>query len=139
MVNACAALGVAKATFYRSLKSRKEPEKKTRPAPRRKLSDLERANILTVLNSERFVDLAPTQVYATLLDEGTYLCSVSTMYRILRNAGEVLERRHQRRHRQYQKPELLATAPNQVYSWDITKVRGPEKLISFHLYVVIDI
>jgi len=139
VANACTALGVSRATFYRSLKPKKEPEKKARAAPKRRLSDPERANILDVLNSERFVDLAPSQVYARLLDDGIYLCSVSTMYRILRTAGAVLERRRQRRHREYKKPELLATAPNQVWSWDITKVRGPEKLVYFHLYVIIDI
>jgi putative transposase len=83
--------------------------------------------------------MAPTQVYARLLDHGIYHCSVSTMYRILRAEDEVRERRNQRQHRDYKKPELLATAPNQVWSWDITKLRGPEKLVYYHLYVILDI
>lgn len=85
------------------------------------------------------MDKAPVQVYATLLDEGTYLCSISTMYRILRSANEVHERRRQRSHRNYKKPELLATAPNQVWSWDITKLRGPVKWHFYYLYVILDI
>jgi putative transposase len=97
------------------------------------------ANILDVLHSERFVDKAPRTVYATLLDEGIFLCSVSTMYRILRANGEVLERRKQRNHRNYTKPELLATQPNQVWSWDITKLRGPAKWHFYYLYVIMDI
>jgi putative transposase len=88
---------------------------------------------------ERFVDKAPTEVYATLLDEGTYHCSVRTMYRILAEAGEVRERRNQARHPKYQAPELLATAPNQVWSWDITKLRGPVKWSYYYLYVILDI
>jgi putative transposase len=94
---------------------------------------------LDVLHSERFVDKAPRTVYATLLDEGIFLCSVSTMYRILRANGEVLERRKQRNHRNYTKPELLATQPNQVWSWDITKLRGPAKWHFYYLYVIMDI
>jgi putative transposase len=91
------------------------------------------------LNSERFMDKAPRQVYASLLDEGRYLCSVSTMYRVLRTHDEVRERRDIRRHPVYKKPELLATAPNQVWSWDITLLRGPVKWSHFALYTVLDI
>jgi putative transposase len=94
---------------------------------------------LDVLHSERFVDKAPRTVYATLLDEGSFLCSVSTMYRILRASGEVHERRKQRNHRNYTKPELLATQSNQVWSWDITKLRGPAKWHFYYLYVIMDI
>ena len=95
--------------------------------------------MLDILHTERFVDKAPTEVYATLLDEGTYHCSVRTMYRILSEAAEVRERRNQARHPKYQAPELLATAPNQVWSWDITKLRGPVKWTYFYLYVILDI
>ena len=91
------------------------------------------------LNSERFVDQAPTEVYATLLDAGKYLCSVRTMYRILEEHAELRERRDQLRHPNYEKPVLLATGPNQVWSWDITKLLGPMKWVYFHLYVILDI
>ena len=95
--------------------------------------------VLGELHSMRFVDQAPREIYATLLDEGTYHCSVRTMYRILDQEKELRERRNQRRHPQYKKPELLATGPNQVWSWDITKLRGPVKWSYFYLYVIIDI
>jgi putative transposase len=95
--------------------------------------------VLTALNSERFVDQAPAQVVATLLDEDRYLCSERTMYRILATHGQVRERRDQLRHPSYQRPELLATAPNQLWSWDITKLPGPAKWTHFHLYVIIDV
>src|SRR5260370_29321766 len=91
------------------------------------------------MRSERFVDRWPSEMYETLLDEGTYLCSIRTMYRILEENGEVRERRDQLRHPQYQKPELLATGPNQVWSWDITKLLGPVKWRYFYLYVILDI
>lgn len=92
-----------------------------------------------MLHSDRFVDQAPASVYATLLDEGTYLCSVRTMYRLLKEQDEVRERRNQLRHPQYAKPELLATSPNQVWSWDITKLLGPAKWTYYYLYVILDI
>lgn len=95
--------------------------------------------MLSVLHSNRFVDTAPGEVYATLLDEETYLCSERTMYRILDECDEVRERRNQLRHPNYTKPELLATAPNQVWSWDITKLRGPVKWTYYYLYVLLDI
>ncbi len=107
--------------------------------PRNALSAAERSTILETLDSERFADLAPPQVHAQLLDEGVYLCSVSTMYRILRANGEVRERRRLARHPEYLKPELLATGPRQVFSWDITKLRGPQKGVWFSLLVMIDI
>jgi putative transposase len=109
-----------------------------KPQPRA-LSHTERAAVLGVLHEERFVDQAPATVYATLLDEGRYLCSVPTMYRVLHAADEVHERRRQARHPATVKPELVATAPNSVWSWDITKLLGPEKWTYFHLYVIIDI
>lgn len=95
--------------------------------------------VIDVLHEDRFVDKAPAEVYATLLDEGVYLCSIRTMYRILQAESEVRERRNQLRHPEYKKPELLATAPNQVWSWDITKLKGPVKWTYFYLYVIIDI
>jgi putative transposase len=113
------------------------------PTPRarshRAFSDTERDRVLEVLNSERFCDHAPAQVWATLLDEGTYLASISTMYRILRSEHQVRERRRQARHPARVKPELMADAPNQVWSWDITKLAGPHKWNWFHLYVILDI
>jgi putative transposase len=98
-----------------------------------------RQAVVDILHSERFVDRAPHEVYATLLDEGVYYCSIRTMYRILKENQEVRERRNQLRHPAYQKPELLATAPNQVWSWDITKLLGPVKWSYFYLYVILDI
>ena len=100
------------------------PKPKRRPRPHRALDETEREEVPGALHCERFVDKAPAQVWATLLDEGTYLCSIRTMYRILEEHGEVRERRNQRRHPNYTKPELLAEAPNQVWSWDITKLPG---------------
>jgi putative transposase len=91
------------------------------------------------LNSQEFSDKAPAEVYATLLDRRQYLCSIRTMYRILGENGEVRERRDQLRHPAYKKPELLATGPNQVWSWDITKLLGPQKWTYFYLYVILDI
>ena len=108
-------------------------------APARALSVQERQEVLEVLHEPRFADHAPGQVYATLLDQDRYLCSERTMYRILANNAEVRERRNQLRHPAYQKPELLATGPNQVWSWDITKLLGPVKWTYFYLYVILDI
>jgi putative transposase len=103
------------------------------------LSCLERQQVLDLLHSPRFADSSPAQIYATLLDEGRYLCSVRTFYRLLQSQHEVRERRNQLRHPSYQRPELLATAPNQVWSWDITKLRGPLKGCNYSLYVILDI
>ena len=105
----------------------------------RALAPAERQAILAALHSERFADLAPDEVWAVLLDEGTYLGSVSTYYRVLREAGESRERRRQATHPAKVKPELVATGPNQVYSWDITKLHGPAKWVCYHLYVILDI
>jgi putative transposase len=134
---ACEALGVPRSSLYRSRQPRPEPV--PRPTPPHALSSQERAAIRSVLNSDRFMDLPPRQVFATLLDEGTYLCSVSSMYRILRAHGEVHERRDVRTHPVYTKPELLATGPNQVWSWDITAMRGPVTWCTYRLYTVLDI
>jgi putative transposase len=137
---ACRALGVARSTLYRSIRPASEPEPlRPRPKPDRALSEPERQEVLAQLHSERFVDRSPGEVHATLLDEGRFLCSVRTMYRILAAAQEVRERRNQARHPQYSKPVLLATRPNQVWSWDITKLLGPEKWTYFYLYVILDI
>ena len=95
--------------------------------------------MLATLHEDRFVDLAPTEIYAQLLDEGKHLCSIRTMYRVLAAAEEVRERRRQRLHPPYAKPELLATAPNQVWSWDITKLLGPATWTYFYLYVLLDV
>ena len=135
---ACEALGVARSTLYRRRQSATSKPKR-RPRPHRALDETEREEVLGALHCERFVDKAPAQVWATLLDEGTYLCSIRTMYRILEEHGEVRERRNQRRHPNYTKPELLAEAPNQVWSWDITKLRGPVKWTYYYLYVILDI
>jgi putative transposase len=105
----------------------------------RALAAVERQAILDMLHSERFADTAPAEAWATLLDEGTYLGSVSTFYRVLREAGENRERRAQATHPAAVKPELAATGPNQVYSWDITKLHGPAKWTYYHLYVILDI
>jgi putative transposase len=110
-----------------------------RPKPHRALGPDEKQRVLDTLHSRRFVDKAPAQVWAALLDEGTYHCSIRTMYRILAEHEEVRERRNQLRHPNYQKPELLAEAPNQVWSWDITKLLGPAKWTYFYLYVILDI
>lgn len=134
---ACAALGVARATLYRRRRPPTPP--RPRPTPPRALSAAERGDVLAVLHEERFVDKAPAEVYAELLDEGTYLCSPRTMYRILDSEKEVRERRDQLRHPPRSVPRLTATAPNQVWSWDITKLLGPVKGQVFHLYVMLDI
>jgi transposase InsO family protein len=117
------------------------PAVSARPAggPVNKLTEMERRRLLEVLNGERFVDLAPLQIYAQLLDEGVYLCSVSTMYRVWRENTLVAERRRVARHPAKACPELVATAPRQVYSWDITKLAGPVKGTYFDAYVMIDI
>ena len=135
----CAALGVSRATFYRSQAPKSVKPPRPRPPPPRALSPEERASVLDMLHEQRFADQAPAEVYNTLLDEGAYLCSTSTMHRILAANHEIRERRDQLRHPAYTAPELLAEAPNQVWSWDITKLRGPEKWSYFYLYVILDI
>jgi putative transposase len=143
--SACDALGVARASFYRQRPllgptlSVSFPAKAARPIPARALSSDERQSVRAALNSERFQDCSPAAIQATLLDEGQYLCSTRTMYRVLEEDGATRERRDQLVHPQYQKPELLATAANQLWSWDITKLRGPAKWTYFYLYVILDI
>jgi putative transposase len=134
---ACASLDLPRSSLYRA---RQGPQPaRPRPKPKRTLRDAERKAVCDTLNSQRFQDAAPRQVYATLLDEGIYLCSWSTMYRILHACSEVRERRNQLQHPNYAKPELLATAPNQVWSWDITKLKGPVTWTYYYLYVILDI
>jgi putative transposase len=137
----CAAVGLSRASFHRHQTAAKNPPAlmRPRPKPARALGEAERSRVLDLLREDRFVDQAPAEVYATLLDEGLYHCSIRTMYRILHENDEVRERRQQRRHPVYAKPELLAEGPNQVWSWDITKLMGPSKWTYFYLYVIIDI
>jgi putative transposase len=137
---ACHALAYPRATLYRHRAAAASPTVAApRPTPERALTPTEKEDVLSVLRSERFADKAPTEVYATLLDEGRFLCSPRTMYRILADAKEVRERRNQLRHPVYKKPELIATGPNQVWSWDITKLKGPVKWTYYYLYVMLDI
>ena len=137
---ACEALDLPRAGFYRHEKIPFGPPPPRRaPKPARSLSDDERRRVLDELHSERFADKAPREVWATLLDEGTWLCSPRTMYRILDSENETRERRNQLRRPRYKKPELLAEAPNQVWSWDITKLKGPAKWSCYQLYVIMDI
>jgi putative transposase len=137
ITSTCAALGLPKASYYRHLKPR-SPSKPRTPSHRALRHD-ERRAVLDVLHEPRFVDLAPAEVYAALLDEGRYLCSERTMYRVLAENAEIRERRNQLRHPNYKVPELLATGPNQLWSWDITKLRGPVKWTYFYLYVILDV
>lgn len=135
----CEALSVSRSSLLRRLAGPIATSPRARPGNRRRIPDAERQAIVDVLHSERFVDLAVPQIHAQLLDEGQFLCSVSTMYRLLRANAEVKERRSIARHPEYKKPELLATGPRQVLSWDITKIRGPHKGVWFSLLVMIDI
>jgi putative transposase len=132
----CEALGVAPATYYRSRRPERTPEPRSSS---RALSPQERQEVLDTLHEPRFVDAAPAQVVATLLDEERYLCSERTMYRVLRDNEEVRERRNQLRHPSYAAPELMATGPNELWSWDITKLKGPVKWTYFYLYVILDV
>lgn len=136
---ACRALGVARASVYRH---RQPPGARPAPVPRRSprvLAPAERAQVLAILHEDRFVDQAPAAVYASLLEDGRYLCSVRTMYRLLHGAGQVRERRRQRRHPRAEPPRLVATAPNQVWTWDITRLAGPHRGATYPLYVVLDL
>ena len=136
---ACAALSVPRATFYRRQKPKVEAVARPPRSVPRALPPDERNMVLSILNDDRFSDLAPAEVYATLLDEGKFVCSIPTMYRILRENQQVRERRNQLQHPHYKAPELLATGPNQLWSWDITKLKGPAKWTYFYLYVILDV
>jgi putative transposase len=137
---ACRALGAAHATIYRRRRPPEPRPPRRRPVPARALSQAEREAVLAELHSERFVDCSPAQVWATLLDEGRYLASERTMYRILAaHQGPVRERRDQLEHPPYAAPELLAERPNEVWSWDISKLKGPAKWTHYYLYVILDV
>lgn len=140
-VAACNALQIPRATFYRQQKAVKpKTGTKPRPEPPLALDIEERQKVIDILHSDRFIDMAPYQVYAALLDEGNYHCSIRTMYRYLNQEhGSVKERRHQVQRPNYKKPELLAIAPNEVWSWDITKLKCENKWTYFYLYVIMDI
>ena len=134
----CAALGLAPSSVYRQRRPGREAQQ-PRPRSHRALNDEQRKQVLDVLHNEAFVDKAPAEVMHTLAEKGEYYCSVRTMYRILDANAEVRERRDQLRHPSYAKPELVATGPNQVWSWDITKLKGPSKWVYYYLYVILDI
>lgn len=141
VAEACRVLGVPRSSHYRARQTSEAapPAPPERPAPAQTLSAEERTVVREVLNSARFQDCAPREVYATLLDEAIYLCSWRTMYRILAAAGEVRERRDQVRRPTYTKPELLATRPRELWSWDITKLKGPTTWTYYYLYVILDV
>jgi putative transposase len=137
---ACRALGASPATIYRRRRPPDPRPPKPRSTPERALSEPEREAVLEVLHSKRFVDVSPEGTWATLLDEGTYLCSARTMYRILAaHHGSVRERRAQLTHPDYAKPELLAERPNELWSWDVSKLKGPAKWTYYYLYVILDV
>lgn len=136
---ACVATGRSRATLYRHRRPGRTTPRRPRPSPPNKLTATEADAVLGVLRSERFCDASPAQVYFTLLDEGVYLASESTFYRLLRAAGEVRERRRQATHPPRTRPELVARAPLQVWSWDITKLKGPRRGQYYDCYVVLDI
>jgi len=138
VVATCVAFDVSRATYYRKRSPLHGPAP-ARPSPPRRLPDAERQRVVATLNEERFADLAPAEVFATLLEEKKYLCSIRTMHRILAENAQVRERRNQLRHPVYARPELMATGPNQLWSWDITKLRGPAKWTYFYLYVILDV
>jgi len=136
----CKVLDLPRSSFYRTRKPQPPTVSRPRPPSARALTPAERATVREILNNERFVDKSPYQVYATLLDDDQdYLCSISTMYRILHDNDEVRERRNQLQHPTYAKPELLATQANQLWSWDISKLRGPVTWNYYHLYVILDV
>jgi len=142
VTSVCDAIGLSRSTFYRAIKPVSQPVK-PKPAPRkpshRALYPEETKRVLDILHSERFIDKAPAEIVATLLDEGYWICSERTMYRILTAQNEVRERRNQARHPKFEIPRLEATGPNQVWSWDITKLKGPVNWVYYHLYVMLDI
>jgi putative transposase len=133
----CQALGLPRATWYRRARPKHGPMRRGRQP--RALSAEQRAEVLAVLHEPRFQDAAPAEVYAQLLDEGRSLCSERTLYRVLAENQEVRERRNQLRHPNHPVPQLHATKPNELWSWDITKLHGPAKWTYFYLYVVLDV
>ncbi len=143
VTSACEAFALERGVLYRDRARHRRSTagcvSPARPRPPLAFSGAEQDHLLGLLDSERFADMAPASIYATLLDEGLYHGSIRTMYRLLARHREVGERRRQRAHPVYAKPQLLATAPNVVWSWDITKLKGPAKWSCFHLYVILDI
>jgi putative transposase len=137
---ACDELSVPRASYYRQQQRSLCPPRVDKPrSSARRLQEKEKTAVLACLHEERFQDCSPAQVYASLLDEGQYHCSLRTMYRLLKAEGESRERRHQLLRPAYAKPELLASSPNQLWSWDITKLRGPAKWTFYSLYVILDV
>ncbi len=134
---ACELLGVARSTYYRTQRPKAAPKERRRAG--RALTDAERTDLIETMNSPEFCDVTPRQIWATLLDRGMYKGHWRTMYRILARSGKVRERRDQLRHPEYEKPELLATRPNELWSWDITKLRGPQKWTCYYLYLIMDV
>jgi len=132
----CEAFGIPRASYYRWLEPAARGDRRHSP---RALSAWERAHVLEVLRSREYVDKSPAAVYAGLLDDGMYLCSERTMYRLLSKHGEIRERRRQLQHPVYTRPELLATGPNELWSWDITRLKGPVKWTYYYLYVILDV
>ncbi len=139
VISACAGVGLPRATYYRRRHGAKRTPARPRPEPQRKLSQNERQRVLDVLTEPRFVDWAPIQVWAQLMQEGSYLCSPRTMHRILGENAPVRERRDQLRHPKYTAPQLMTTKPNELWSWDITKLLGPQKWTYYYLYVILDV
>ena len=135
----CEALGLSRAAVYRRKNPPEAKVQRPRPRPARALDPDERQEVLDTLHAERFCDQSPVEVYQTLLEDERYLCAPRTMYRILADSKEVRERRNQLRHPRYHRPELVATRPNEVWSWDITKLKGPIKWTYYHLYVMLDL
>jgi putative transposase len=133
----CEVLGIAKSTYYRRSSTKKKSSNMKKPSPR-KLSQEEENKILSIVNSERFCDMAPGEIFYSLLDEGLYYCSERTIYRILERNQQNLQRR-QKAAGNYSRPELLATKPNQLWSWDITKLKGPKKWTYYYLYKIMDV
>ena len=139
LASACRALGVARASVYRHRKPHPTCRGRSRRSSPRALSPQERHRVLDILHEDRFADRAPAAVYAELLAEGRYVCSIRTMYRLLHDAHEVRERRDQLRHPRLEPPRLVASAPNEVWTWDITRLPGPRKWVTYPLYVVLDL
>ena len=136
---ACDATGASRATLYRAEAPRRFGPRRPRPRPARALSAQEQRDVMDLLHTENFVDMAPRAIHGVLLEMGIYLCSARTMYRLLEASRETGERRQQARHDHYERPELLATAPNQVWTWDVTWLRGPERGERYALYIMLDL
>jgi len=139
----CQALSLSRATYYRYIHDKENPNHSashdSAATPSNAMTAEEKQHVLALLHSERFVDQTPYQVYYSLLDEGEYYCSIRSMYRLLMEQGETVDRRAQRQHRDAVKPELIACVPNEVWSWDITKLLSLQRLVYYYLYVILDV